>query len=45
MVIRGIVLGVVSSSDKPSREDSISLEELFVDEIREFNEEHEGRAW
>ena len=45
LVIRGIVLGVVSSSDKPSREDSVSLEELFVDEIREFNEEHGIRDW
>ena len=45
LVIRGIVLGVVSSSDKPSHEDRISLEELFADEIREFNEEHGIRDW
>ena len=45
LVIRGIVLGVVSSSDKPSRDDKISLEELFADEIREFNEEHGIRDW
>lgn len=45
LVIRGIVLGVVASSDKPSDEDAISLEELFVDEIREFNEEHGIDEW
>ena len=45
LVIRGVVLGVVSSSDQPSVEDMESLEELFVDEIREFNEEHGIRSW
>ncbi len=45
LVIRGIVLGVVASSDKPTREDSASLEDLFVDEIREFNEEHRNPNW
>ena len=40
LVIRGRVLGVVSSSDRPSKDDLGILEELFVDEIREFNEEH-----
>ena len=40
LVIRGIVLGVVSSSDQPSSDDAAELEELFVDEIREFNEKH-----
>ena len=45
LVIRGIVLGVVSSSDIPNREDRASLEELFVDEIRDFNEEHGIRDW
>jgi len=40
LVIRGRVLGVVASSDRPSKDDVGILEELFVDEIREFNEEH-----
>ena len=40
LVIRGRVLGVVSSSDRPLKEDEDILEELFVDEIREFNEKH-----
>ena len=40
LVIQGIVLGVVSSSDQPSSDDAAELEELFVDEIREFNEKH-----
>ena len=40
LVIRGRVLGVVSSSDRPSKDDLGILEELFVDEIREFNEDH-----
>lgn len=40
LVIRGRVLGVVASSDRPSKDDIGILEELFVDEIREFNEEH-----
>lgn len=40
LVIRGRVLGVVSSSDKPSKDDLGILEELFADEIQEFNKEH-----
>ena len=40
LVIRGRVLGVVSSSDRPPKEDEGILDELFVDEIREFNEKH-----
>lgn len=40
LVIRGRVLGVVSSSDRPPKDDEAILPELFVDEIREFNEEH-----
>lgn len=44
-VIRGIVLGIVPSSDMPSKEDRKSLEELFVDEIREFNEAHGICEW
>ena len=44
-VIRGRVLGVVASSDRPAKEDAGLLEELFVDEIREFNEEHGIRDW
>ena len=40
LVIRGRVLGVVSSSDRPFKEDIDLLQELFVDEIREFNEEY-----
>ena len=45
LVIRGKVLGVVASSDRPAKEDAGLLEELFVDEIREFNEEHGIRDW
>lgn len=40
LVIRGRVLGVVYSSDRPSLEEEDSLETLFGDEIREFNEKH-----
>lgn len=40
LVIRGRVLGVVASSDRPSKDDISILEELFIDEIREFYEEH-----
>ena len=45
LVIRGIVLGTVHSSDRASKEDSHILEELFVDEVREFNEEHNLDGW
>ncbi len=40
LVIRGRVLGVVASSDRPGKDDLGILEELFADEIREFNHEH-----
>lgn len=40
LVIRGIVLGTVHSSDKASKEDESLLYELFTDEIRDFNQEH-----
>jgi len=40
VVIRGKVLGTVHSSERPSKEDAGILEEMFVDEIREFKEEH-----
>ena len=40
LVIRGRVIGGVSSSDKPSKDDLGILEELFADEIQEFNKEH-----
>ena len=40
LVIRGKVLGTVHSSDWPGKDDAAILEELFVDEIREFREEH-----
>ena len=40
LVIRGRVLGVVASSDKPNKDDLGILEELFVDEIREFYAEY-----
>ena len=40
LVIRGIVLGTVHSSDRASKEDRGILEELFVDEIRNFMDEH-----
>ena len=45
LVIRGKVLGTVHSSDRPSKEDASILEELFVDEIREFKEEHGVYDW
>ena len=44
LVIRGRVLGVVASSDRPSKDDLGILEELFADEIQAFNEEH-GVDW
>lgn len=40
LVIRGRVLGAVASSDRSRKDDLGILQELFVDEIREFNEEH-----
>ena len=45
MKIRGIVLGVVQSSDRPSKEDGNLLEELFVDEIHEFKEKYNIPEW
>lgn len=45
LIIRGVVLGTVHSSDRAASEDCGILEELFVDEIREFNEEHNVNAW
>ena len=45
LIIRGKVLGTVHSSDRPSKEDAAILEDLFVDEIREFNEEHGVKDW
>ena len=40
LVIRGIVIGVIASSDRPGMDDFPSLEELFADEIRVFREKH-----
>lgn len=40
LVIRGRVLGVVPSSDRPSHDDESLLNELFTDEIREFNRKY-----
>lgn len=45
LVIRGRVLGVVSSSDWPVKKDEKLLAELFTDEIRDFNEEHGIHDW
>lgn len=40
LIIRGRVLGVVASSDRPGKDDESLLYDLFVDEIREFEQEH-----
>lgn len=40
LVIRGRVLGTVHSSEWPDEEDVRILEELFAEEIRRFNREH-----
>jgi len=45
LVIRGIVLGVVQSSDRPSPADSGLLEELFADEIRSFRQKYQPGEW
>lgn len=45
LVIRGKVLGTVHSSDRASSEDTSILQELFVDEIREFREENGLDDW
>lgn len=38
LVIRGQVLGIVQSSDRPGREESAMLEDLFADDIRSFRQ-------
>jgi len=38
--IRGIVLGIVDSSEKAAPEEAATLELLFADEIRAFNEKY-----
>ena len=40
VAIRGRVLGVVHSSERPAESDAGILEELFVDEIRSFNKKY-----
>lgn len=40
LVIRGRVLGTVHSSDRPAKREADGLEDLFVDEIREFNRKY-----
>jgi transcriptional regulator with XRE-family HTH domain len=45
LIIRGIVLGTVPSSDRADGENDSLLEELFADEIREFNEKHCVNVW
>lgn len=45
LVIRGRVLGVVSSSDRPDADDLPCLQELFAREIKAFNEEHGLTGW
>ena len=45
LVIRGIVLGTVSSTDWASSDDYSLLNELFADEVREFREEHHIPEW
>lgn len=41
----GRVVGIVSSSDRPEKEDEELLEEFFQDEIRDFRKEHKLREW
>ena len=41
----GRVLGIVSSSDQPEKEDAELLEDFFQDEIRDFRKEHHLREW
>ena len=41
----GRVLGIVSSSDRPEREDEELLEEFFQDEIRDFRKKHKLSDW
>ena len=40
LVIRGRVLGTVRSSERPGKDEEGALEEMFVDEIREFNRKY-----
>lgn len=40
LVIRGKVLGTVRSSERPGKDEEGALEEMFVDEIREFNRKY-----
>ena len=40
LVIRGRVLGTVRSSERPEKDEEGALEEMFVDEIREFNRKY-----
>ena len=40
LIIRGIVLGIVQPSDRPSAEDAAVLEELFAKEIAELSEQY-----
>lgn len=40
LVIRGRVLGAVRSSERPGMDEGGALEEMFVDEIREFNRKY-----
>ena len=41
----GRVVGIVSSSDRPEKEDAELLEEFFQDEIRDFRKEHKISDW
>ena len=41
----GRVLGIVSSSDRPEKEDVELLEDFFQDEIRDFRKEHHLKEW
>lgn len=40
LVIRGRVLGVVPSSDRPDKDDESLLHDLFTDEVREFERKY-----
>lgn len=40
LVIRGKVLGAVRSTERPGKDEEVTLEEMFVDEIREFNRKY-----
>ena len=45
LVIRGVVLGTVHSSDRPAGVEQGILEELFADEIRSFRASRGHSAW